>query len=933
MATPLESLQEILAGSYDVERELGHGGMATVYLARDRKHHRQVAIKVLDPELGTLLGADRFRHEIAFAARLQHPHILTLIDSGADEGMLYFVMPFVSGESLRSRLDRDRQLDVAEAVRLTEEVARALDYAHRQGVVHRDIKPENILLADGQPMVVDFGIAHVIHNAGGGRLTRSGIVLGTPPYMSPEQLAGSTELDGRSDVYALGCVLYEMLAGQPPFSGPIETLSHQHLNVAPRPVAALRPSVPPAVDAALQRALAKTPADRFPTAAAFADALAAAEPDSKTAAPARPAAAPQPGRVRRFPRAAVAAAGVLLVIAAGLAMWRAGLLGSRHAAGGPRPRQWVWLAAFEGPADDQALAGAAHDLVAAALDQSEIVATVPIEQVRVALKNAALPDTTRVNGVLARQLAYRSGIRVVVEGQLSRIGPGYSVLSSSGTAGDERALIPTLGRLARSLRRQLGERPAMLRASQPLTDVATPSFEAFKLNTRARRLVNANDPGAGVPLFRRALDLDSAFAAAWTGLGIAHQNMGYADSAEIDYRRALAHPDRLSEVGRLTTLAHLAGDARASIAAWEAVLNANPSPNEAAAALNNEANAYGDLGQYEKALAAYQASARLWPVGPTQVSYSNIHDMLLTLGRFQAAEAIAARMTGWSGTASRLQAALMHRQWSVAESLSAALESDPTAPPLGYWLGGDAHAATLAASGRVDAALDVLQRLLASPATPWAAFGWLDRASLATMIGASPPPIPEATSRTHYGPALAAVDAAYRGDAAGARRWMARQRWIAADGPDLPNEVSALVDGWAAFHEGRWPEAVGLVRATARGGVHTPKPAERLRIPARWLAAQAFERGGQPDSAVAYLELILSPPGLSPAVMLTEGLWEPFVRARLVADFARLGRVDEADRQWEALSAMCTHPDPPMVALLAEARATIQAAKGMQPRR
>ncbi|HVP14223.1 MAG TPA: serine/threonine-protein kinase, partial [Terriglobales bacterium] len=273
MAAALERLQSVLTGRYRIERELGRGGMATVFLAEDLKHARRVAIKVLDPELAAAVGPDRFLREIATVARLTHPHILPLHDSGVADGLLFYVMPYVEGESLRDRLAREKQLPVDDALRVAREVADALSYAHSCGVVHRDIKPENILLESGHAVVADFGVARAAA-AAGERLTETGIAVGTPAYMSPEQATGGRDLDGRSDLYSLGCVLYEMLTGVPPFAGTtIESLTHQHLNVTPRPVTELRPAVPAAVASALQRALAKAPADRFNPVAQFGEAL------------------------------------------------------------------------------------------------------------------------------------------------------------------------------------------------------------------------------------------------------------------------------------------------------------------------------------------------------------------------------------------------------------------------------------------------------------------------------------------------------------------------------------------------------------------------------------------------------------------------------------------------------------------------------------
>lgn len=279
----LERLREALADRYQFGAELGRGGMATVYLAHDLRHERQVAIKVLRPEL-VQAGSEttRFMREIRIAAQLSHPSILPLHDSGAVDGSLWFVMPYVRGESLRARLQREHVLPTDQAVRIAIAVARALDYAHRQNVVHRDIKPENILLHEGQAVVADFGIARAITEAASDNVTERGLAMGTPAYMSPEQIGAERNLDGRSDIYSLGCVLYEMLAGVPPFAGPgTRPVAYRHLADPVAPLRDTRPTVPPSVERAVLRALAKDPASRFATAAELADALAA--PGSPTA--------------------------------------------------------------------------------------------------------------------------------------------------------------------------------------------------------------------------------------------------------------------------------------------------------------------------------------------------------------------------------------------------------------------------------------------------------------------------------------------------------------------------------------------------------------------------------------------------------------------------------------------------------------------------
>src|SRR5436190_2655951 len=276
MATQLREQAEItLSAAYRFERELGRGGMAIVYLAEDLKHRRKVAVKILRPELGATLGAERFLREIEVTAGLQHPHILPLHDSGRAGELLYYVMPHVEGESLRERLARERQLPVDETVRIACDVAAALDYAHRRGVIHRDIKPENILLHDGRALVADFGIARAVQRAAGDdTLTGTGVSVGTPSYMSPEQAAADREVDGRTDIYSLGCVVYEMLAGAPPFTAATaHGVIARVMTEEPRRVADVRSSVPSQLSGAVQRALAKLPADRFQTAAEFATAV------------------------------------------------------------------------------------------------------------------------------------------------------------------------------------------------------------------------------------------------------------------------------------------------------------------------------------------------------------------------------------------------------------------------------------------------------------------------------------------------------------------------------------------------------------------------------------------------------------------------------------------------------------------------------------
>ncbi len=314
MSIDFDRLQAALVQRYALERQLEEGGMAQVYLARDLKHSRQVAVKVLMPELAATVGPERFLREIEIAARLSHPHIVPLYDSGEAHGFLYYVMPYIEGESLRTRLDREGALPSAEAIRLTKNVAEGLEYAHGKGVLHRDIKPANILLSGGHALITDFGVARALDDAVAQRLTSTGFTLGSTSYMSPEQAMGEKNLDGRSDLYSLGCVLYELLVGEPPFVGAARAVVMGHLNATPEPVRKRVPDVPKAVDTALESVLAKDPADRPPTARAFIESLEGV----------RKATSPQARTRRRnlFVTAAVAAALVTLMIP--LRAWFAG---------------------------------------------------------------------------------------------------------------------------------------------------------------------------------------------------------------------------------------------------------------------------------------------------------------------------------------------------------------------------------------------------------------------------------------------------------------------------------------------------------------------------------------------------------------------------------------------------------------------------------
>ena len=943
MAEAPHRLPNVLSDRYRIERELGRGGMATVYLAEDVKHHRSVAIKVLDPELAAAIGPKRFLREIEVAARLNHPQILPLHDSGAAEGLLYYVMPFVEGESLRDRLSREKQLPLDDAVRIIREVADALDYAHGQGVVHRDIKPENILISRGHAVVADFGIARAIRAAGSAKLTETGLMLGTPLYMSPEQAIGGGDLDGRSDQYSLGCVLYEMLAGQPPFTGPTgESLVHQHLSVEPRSVADLRPAVPAGVDRALARALAKTPADRFSTLTAFAEAL-AAPPGS---------AAPGARLPVRYRWALVAAAVVALAAAAFVGWEKRNDL--RALFGGPvtthaLKKDWILVAEFDGPADDPSLAVAVRDLVGSALDESGIVSTVPRDQVRNALRMAGKPESTRVDADLARELAYRSTVRVVIEGRIERIGKGYSivlravdahngkvVVAASELAKNKDALIPSVGRLARRLREGLGENRGAMQANRLRSDAATPSFEAFRKFVEARDLQASNDWPGSMAVAREAVAIDPDFANAWVLIGFCYASLGKADSALVVFHSILKRPERLAPSWRLTAAAAAAileGDLPASLTAHDKLVRENPNLWPA---FNNRAFLLRRVGRHEEALEDFRRAEEASPFGVSQIVLLGKFDLLLFLGRVNEARRMAGNLRGVIAGTAPLYLALGSDDWLEAERVKTAIEADLTAPREVRIPATMVSASIEARRGSARAAALALDRARAE-AEAAGLPNWIYPARRARVLlaAASGRPLgkPDAAmirDTSTAGTLTLGLWAAVAGDTVTAGRAFRALRARPASGVAREGAGPLMLQAWLAARASRWDEVVRVLTPAALQGQELGSvPVGVGRMPMLWLMAEAHEQLGRPDSAAAYLELVLSPARMYSEERTLLGIPYSFAHQRLVLLYARTGRLTDAERHWKIFSETFTHPDPELRHLVDDARSALVSARGM----
>jgi tRNA A-37 threonylcarbamoyl transferase component Bud32 len=555
MSDSMARLAAALADRYRIERELGAGGMATVYLAEDLRHRRKVAIKVLRPELTAALGPERFLREIETTANLRHPHILPLYDSGEVDGFLFYMMPLVEGESLRERITRERQLPIEDALAIAREVADALGYAHSRGIIHRDIKPENILLEGGHAVVADFGIARAVSAAGADQLTRTGMSIGTPSYMSPEQAAGEQNLDGRSDLYALGCVLYEMLGGQPPFSGPtVESVVHQHLMVEAPPITNLRPTVPVAVAGALARTLAKNPADRFNPAAQFVQALSPAIIATTTPGA---ASAPRPAPRSRMVRIGAGVAALVAVAAAGYVFTR----GAKPAAL-LEPKRVV-VATFENKSGDPGLdplGAMAADWIARGLVGTGLV---DVGGTAADLAARAVTSSAQAGQSAIQALARNANAGLVISG--AYYAQGDSVLFQADfTDANAGKLVQTVGPVAARASAPLEGverlRQRVIGSLGPLVDARLltlgsvlsrpPSLEAYREFLAGQDLFYS-DEAAAVGHFARATAADSTYQVPLLWSLVLLHNMGDGRRADSLIRLLEGRRERMTPYERV----------------------------------------------------------------------------------------------------------------------------------------------------------------------------------------------------------------------------------------------------------------------------------------------------------------------------------------------------------------------------------------------
>ena len=582
----IERLKAHVGDRYTIERAIGQGGMAWVFLAQDRKHQRPVALKVLRPDLA--LGPDRFLREIEIASRLTHPNVLPVHDSGEADGLLYYVMPFVEGESLRDRLTRERQLPVEDTVRIGAEVADALAYAHGRGIVHRDIKPDNILLVAGHAVVTDFGIARAVSAAAEDRLTGTGLTLGTVQYMSPEQASGERTLDGRSDVYSLGCVLYEMLAGEPPFSAPTpQRVIARRLSERAPTLVGLREGIPPGLDETIRRALATVPADRFPTAAHLAKAL------SETVASMTVASS---GAREQVSRPSLSRRALVTATAAGLTMLAVGVWAFQHDGFTPAPpaegfnRVAVLPFAVHGGDQLRYLGEGIIDLLSRNLEGVDDLQCVDPGTVI-----SLLPKSVVVNAEVGRDLIRRARAGAFILGSIHPVGGRVRIQAAlyagdnGGDApvgvqveGDTANLLQLVDQLAAELLVQ--RRPGAVHRLMQTAALTTHSFPALKLFLNAEQHLRAGHLDSAITGYQRAVAEDSTFALAYYRLAVAAGWSERHAHASDAVAHGLARSQRLTERDRRLVTAYAAfraGAANEAERQYRSVLDDFPDDMEA----------------------------------------------------------------------------------------------------------------------------------------------------------------------------------------------------------------------------------------------------------------------------------------------------------------------------------------------------------------
>ncbi|HEX5387508.1 MAG TPA: protein kinase [Gemmatimonadales bacterium] len=885
-------LAQGLTGRYRIERELGRGGMATVYLAHDLRHDRPVALKVLHPELAATLGPERFDREIRVAARLQHPHILTVLDSGDTAGQLWFTMPFVEGETLRDRMRREGQLPIGDAVLVARETAEALDYAHQHGIVHRDVKPENILLTGRHALVADFGIARALGAGPGASLTETGMSLGTPAYMSPEQASGDRSVDARSDVYSLGCVLYEMLAGEVPITGPTaQAILVRKFTETPRPLRTIRETVPEGLEQVVAKALARSPADRYASAAELAQALdgvpAATSIVTPTAVPtvavprapaasgvgagahgvgSRDAGSPR-SIARRYPLTIALALGFAIGLGV-LFAWRRTRAPAEDETAGPKR---LAVLPFENLGDSSSdyFADGMTDEVRGKLSALPGL-TVIASQSSGAYKHSAkpLPEIARelgVNYVLTGKVRWEKG---AAAGSRVRVSPELVEVSSEGAPTTKwqqpfdanltdvfQVQADIAGRVADALNVALGATQKQTLAEKPTANVA--AYDAYLKGEAASQHIGVTDPaslGEAIGYYEQAVALDSTFLQAWAEL--ARANAWY-------YGTSTPTPSA----------------AEAAKRAADRAVRLGPGHPESQLALGD----YHSLVRFEyaEALAAYQAGLRIAPANADLLTASALVEQSLgrwdsALVHLQRAQAIDPRSVQ---TARRLAATYIWLR-RYPEAIAAADRAIAIAPTnlavVEYRAMASLAQGDLAGARAVIRAVpaEVEPTALAAYFGTYADLGWaLDDAQQQLLLRL--PPSAFADDRGNWGLVLAQVYG-WRGDLAKARIYADSARIAFEEhlraAPEDPQQRALY--GLALAYLGRKADAI---REGQRGVALLPVSKDGFAGPyMQHQLARIYILTGEPEKALDQLEPLLKIPyNLSPGLLRIDPDFDP----------------------------------------------------------
>jgi serine/threonine-protein kinase len=681
-------LQAALGPGFRVLRELGGGGMSRVFVANELALGREVAVKVIAPDVMPGMSVDRFRLEMQLAARLQHPAIVPVLGTGSANGLTWFTMPLVAGETLRERLARDTRLPIADVIRLARDLFEALGTAHSAGVVHRDIKPENLFVSNRHLLVADFGVARAISqstSSGDARLTGVGLALGTPAYMSPEQALADAMLDHRADLYSAGLVVYEMLSGSLPFDATTpQGFLTAHLSTPPRPLLPLRGDTPVALARLVMQCLEKEPAKRPASAAEVLERL--EQLTGQETPIAQPAAnAPR----RRAPL--LMAAGLVVVALAGVAYRQL----SRSAT--PTTRDLVVVGSFAHQTGDASLAGAVQQALRIDLGQSSRVRVPDPGRVRSTLRAMERPDSTSLTGAVLQDLARRLGAKAWIDGEVARAGSGFVLTARLVTVDDERelaalresardsgAVLDAIDRLARSLREKAGESVQSLQARPPLPLATTKSLAALERAAEGQRLILAGNSQLAISKFREALALDSNFATAWRGLATALGNTGSSPAERLAAsRRAYQLRERLPDAERLAIEGNWNYALRQfeqAAASWRDLMALDP---EYTAGPNNLGIALNNLGRHAEAVTVLEAARKTNPKSATLVT--NLVESYLELGdTLKADQMIAEAKRLGIPSASRFEAQRLmvtrqtDRPLALADSVRRNAKDSPT---------------------------------------------------------------------------------------------------------------------------------------------------------------------------------------------------------------------------------------------------------------